>query len=106
MNSVSNIFQSLPDHLPEEVFEDIAKTDAIRIERILSHGHSSPESGWYDQTENEWVMVLQGCGTLEFENGETLVLRQGDHLTIPAHKKHRVASTTKDEITIWLAVFY
>ena len=106
MNSVGNLFQSLPEHLPDEVFEDIVKTDAIRIERILSYGHSSPESGWYDQTENEWVMVLKGTGTLEFENGEIVVLQQGNYVTIPAHKKHKVASTSKDEVTIWLAVFY
>ena len=31
-----------------------------KIERIVSRGHASPEDFWYDQEENEWVMVVKG----------------------------------------------
>jgi cupin 2 domain-containing protein len=41
----------------------------VRIERILSRGHASPESGWYDQDEHEWVIALRGRGRLEFDDG-------------------------------------
>jgi cupin 2 domain-containing protein len=51
------------------------------------------------------VIVLKGAARLEFEDG-TLEMRPGDYVNIPAHKKHRVAWTTPDEPTIWLAVHY
>ncbi|MCW8333436.1 cupin domain-containing protein [Vibrio paucivorans] len=103
---MSNVFSNLPSNLPEEIFEDLVATDNVRIERILSHGQSSPESGWYDQDENEWVIVLQGQGIIEFEGGRTVTLNSGDHINIKAREKHKVAGTAKDEITVWLAVFY
>ncbi|USD67553.1 cupin domain-containing protein [Vibrio sp. SCSIO 43136] len=102
----SNIFSQIPNDLSEEVFEDIVKNPHVRIERIVSYGHSSPETGWYDQEENEWVMVLKGQGVLEFEDGRIVVLESGDYLNIKAHEKHKVAATKADEETIWLAVFY
>ena len=103
---IVNILRDLPNQLFVETFEDILKTPNIRIERILSHGHSSPEEGWYDQDENEWVMVLKGEGILEFEDGKVVTLREGDYVNIPAHVKHKVAGTAPDEVTVWLAVFY
>ncbi|MAD88482.1 MAG: cupin [Pseudoalteromonas sp.] len=103
---IKNLLNSLPNNLQEEAFEDLIKTDSVRIERIVSHGHSSPETGWYDQDEHEWVMVLEGFGVLEFESGECITLEQGDSLNIPAHKKHKVKQTSKQQPTIWLAVFY
>lgn len=101
-----NLFDHLPVRLEAECFQDLVKSDTVRIERILSHGQSSPESGWYDQDEHEWVMVLQGRGRVEFEGGAITELGPGDHLNLPAHQKHRVAWTDPDQITVWLAVFY
>jgi cupin 2 domain-containing protein len=37
---------------------------------------------------------------------ESVDLKPGDHINIPAHKKHRVEWTTPNEPTVWLAVFY
>ena len=105
MNPI-NIFDSLPKDLSEEVFEDIVNSNSVRIERIVSKGHSSPENGWYDQDENEWVMVVKGRATLQFEDGSICELSAGDYVNIPAHIKHKVAWTTPDEVTVWLAVFY
>lgn len=59
---MANLFADIPAELAREVFEEIIATDTIRIERIVSHGHSSPASGWYDQQEHEWVLVLAGYG--------------------------------------------
>ncbi|MGF1755137.1 cupin domain-containing protein [Vibrio makurazakiensis] len=101
-----NLLSDIPSQLPDEIFEDLVATPNVRIERILSKGHSSPEQGWYDQSENEWVMVLQGTGTLVFEDGRQIVLNTGDYINIPAHDKHKVASTDEEQVTVWLAVFY
>ncbi len=65
-----NIFSSIPEHIQEEIFKDLLKTDHIRIERILSQGQASPAKGWYDQAEHEWVMVLEGSGVLLLKTAE------------------------------------
>lgn len=101
-----NLFSEIPNQLNEEVFQDLLKNDTVRIERILSKGQSSPENGWYEQDENEWVLVLSGAGRLLFDDGEEVELKAGDYLHIPAHKKHKVAWTDPEEVTIWLAIFY
>ncbi|MCG5500624.1 cupin domain-containing protein [Ectothiorhodospira lacustris] len=106
MHKALNIFDSLPKDLKSEVFEDIVRSSPVRIERIVSKGHASPDSGWYDQDENEWVMVVEGKASLIFEDGSKCDLSAGDYINIPAHVKHKVAWTDPDEITVWLAVFY
>ena len=103
---VDNIFTKLPDELEAEVFDTLVSGNSIRIERILSQGHRSPASGWYDQDEHEWVVVLQGSARLEFEGKGEIALGAGDHVLIPAHARHRVTWTDPERITVWLAVFY
>jgi cupin 2 domain-containing protein len=75
---------------------------SVKIERIASRSYSSPPGFWYDQDEDEWVMVMRGEATLEFEGGELVRMKEGDYVTIPRHVKHRVQQT--DLKTIWLAV--
>lgn len=103
---MGNLFHAIPEKLENECFEDLLKGESIRIERIVSKGHQSPETGWFDQTENEWVLVLEGSGRIEYENGSGVLLEKGDYLNIPKHTKHRVAWTEPNRATIWLAVFY
>ncbi len=103
---IKNLFQSIPTDLSEEVFETLALGSQVKIERIISKGHSTPENDWYDQEQDEWVMVLQGHGILEFENGVDKAMKAGDAMNIPAHTRHRVKWTVPNEETIWLAVFY
>lgn len=104
---VKNLFSDLPTACPEELADTLAAGPAVRIERIVSTGQASPEEFWYDQEEHEWVVVLRGEAGLLFE-GETEPrhLLPGDHVNIPAHRKHRVAWTAAQEPTVWLAVFY
>ena len=79
----------------------------MRIERIVSQGHASPEGFWYDQDQHEWVLVLKGAARLRLQDEEQPVkMMPGDFINIPAHKKHRVEWTTSDEPTIWLAVHF
>lgn len=100
-----NLFADLPSALPDELVQTLAAAPGVRIERIVSHGHASPEGFWYDQDEAEWVVVLKGAARLRFEDNE-IEMRPGDHITIPAHQRHRVEWTIPDEPTVWLAVFY
>jgi cupin 2 domain-containing protein len=93
--------------MPEELVETLAEGKHVRIERTVSTGQASPEGFWYDQEESEWVVVLKGEARLLFEgDARPIHLEPGDHVTIPAHRRHRVEWTTPDEPTVWLAVFY
>ena len=100
-----NLFADLPSHLPDELTTILLEAADVRIERIVSHGHVSPDGFWYDQDQHEWVIVLKGAARLRFEDG-TVEMNPGDFINIPAHKRHRVEWTTPDEATIWLAVHY
>ena len=102
-----NVFKNIPDELTEEFFETIAETKNIRIERIVSSGHASPGGFWYDQAENEYVLLLQGSAALRFKDKkDSMVMHPGDHIIIPKHVKHRVEWTDPDRDTVWLVVFY
>jgi cupin 2 domain-containing protein len=103
--NIGNLLADLPARLPEELIETLAENRHVRIERIVSHGHASPEGFWYDQDQHECVVVLKGEARLLFEN-QTIEMKPGDFVNIPAHRKHRVEWTTPDEPTIWLAVHY
>lgn len=109
---IGNIFSALPPFSADtargasEIFEDILRSNTLRIERIISQGQSSPAVGWYDQDENEWVMVLEGAACILLEDGSERRLEKGDYLTLPAHTKHKVSWTDPDRLTVWLAVFY
>lgn len=88
-----------------EVLEDLENLSGLRVERIVSEGHASPEGFWYDQGDPEWVALIQGAAELEFEDGRRRPLKAGDWLTIPAHERHRVAYTSSDPPCVWIAVF-
>jgi cupin 2 domain-containing protein len=101
----TNVFDDFPPTLPDELFTTLLESANVRVERIVSQGHSSPEGFWYDQDQHEWVILLKGAARLRFED-ETVEMKSGHIINIPAHKKHRVEWTTPDEPTIWLAVHY
>lgn len=102
-----NLFSDIPSDLTEEFSETLLRSDHLRIERIVSRGHSSPVDFWYDQDEHEWLIVLTGHGVLRFQDTDELVeIYPGNHINISAHRKHRVEATDPDHETVWLAVFY
>lgn len=102
-----NIFDNINRDAPDEIFETILQTENVRIERIVSTGQNSPDDFWYDQDENEWILILQGRAALRFKDeSEDRVLEVGDYVHIAAQVRHRVIWTSADEPTIWLAVFY
>ena len=105
-NNKSNIFTEIPNQIKEELFEDLLIKDNIKIERIVSHGHSTENDEWYDQDQDEWVILLQGQAVISFEGKDDIELSTGDYLNIPAHQKHMLKWTVPNEKTIWLAIHY
>ena len=104
-----NIFENVLIDKENEEFRDILKSKNLRIERIVSNGQNSPNDFWYDQDENEFVLLLQGDAILEIEKENNIIeleLKKGDYINIEANVKHRVKYTSLNETTIWLAVFY
>jgi len=102
-----NLFAALPPPGSEEAFETLLESAALRIERIVSHGHASPEGFWYEEEEGEWVVLLQGAADLQFAGEEApRRLAPGDWVDIPPRTRHRVAWTDPDRPTVWLAVHY
>lgn len=102
-----NLFDGIPDELPKELIQTLCANDQVRIERIVSHAHASPAGFWYDQSEHEFVLLVQGRAGLRIAGREAvLVLAPGDYLLLPAHRKHRVEWTEPEVDTVWLAVFF
>ena len=89
-----------------EQIDVLAQGAQWRLERIHSCNASSAEGHWYDQEEQEWVLVLRGSARLQFEDEPGLRdLCVGDLLYIAPHRRHRVVSTDPDPGTLWLALF-
>lgn len=105
MPSLKSLLNDIPPTLPEELCQTLLQKPTLRIERILSQGHQSPTDFWYDQDQDEWVLLVEGQARLSFANGESTTLHAGDYLLIPAHCKHRVDWTPADRVTIWLAIY-
>ncbi|ROS04747.1 cupin 2 domain-containing protein [Sinobacterium caligoides] len=113
---LSSLFAGLPGVGAEsEHFQLLLEHSGCRFERIVSRGQTTPLvteaenflfDGWYDQPNEEWVLLLAGEAELAFDTGAIERLKIGDCLLIPAHCKHRVSYTATDETTVWLAVFF
>jgi cupin 2 domain-containing protein len=103
---LKNIFHNIPIAATAEIFDPLLQHNNITIKRIVSSGQTAPESGWFDQPENEWVLVLQGMAEITFDDGSIVAMETGDFLNIPAGRKHKVTKTSDQPNTIWLAVHY
>ncbi len=103
---MNNLLESIPQNLDNEVFEKLIESDNVRIERIISKGHTSPKSGWYDQKQQEWVVLVKGKAVIAFADKPSVTLLAGDYISLQAHEKHRVDWTDPDIETIWLAVHF
>jgi cupin 2 domain-containing protein len=101
-----NLLESLPDPAAGEAVDPIASGRDVRVERIVSRGHRSPDGFWYDQDEAEWVLLLRGSARLALADGRTVDLVPGTWAHLEAHERHRVEWTDPDRDTVWLAVFH
>lgn len=106
MSELANLFDALPDASSGEVFTELLNRPGIRVERIVSKGQVSEPGFWYEQSEHEWLIVLQGSAQLSYETGVSQALGVGDYCLIEAGVKHRVSYTSENPECIWLAVFF
>ena len=49
---INNLFNDIPNKIPDEIVECILKTQILTIERIISKGHNTPAGQNYDQDNN------------------------------------------------------
>jgi cupin 2 domain-containing protein len=104
---MTSLWDGLPDRGSQETVDMLAEGMGVRIERIVSTGQVTPPGQWYDQDLHEWVVLLRGRAALSFEGSpDVLTLEPGDHVAIPAHRRHRVEWTDPSQPTVWLAVHY
>ena len=105
-----NLWRALPEPGGAEDIAILLRRPGMRIERIVSQAHASPPGFWYDQDEDEFVLLVSGAATLSIRNAanetRTVRLGPGDWLHLPAHCAHRVEATAPDQPTLWLAVFF
>jgi cupin 2 domain-containing protein len=85
-----------------ELFEDLLRRPGLRVERIVSRGHTTPPDQPYVQGWDEWVLVLRGSARLLVEDQGEMLLEPGAHRLIPAGTPHWVTHTA--DPTIWLAI--
>ncbi len=107
MSLCGNLFGKITDASFKEQFKTLIKRDGLRIERIISRGQITPQGEWYDQSWNEWVLLLKGEALIRIENEcEPHRLSAGDWIMLPRHCRHRVDWTIPDQETIWLALHW
>ena len=101
---MKNLYQIPEDaDRSKECFETILTgSGGLLVERIISHGQTTPKDSWYDQPRDEWVMVLEGSARLAFDDGREAALSRGDQLFIPKQARHRVVSASSP--CLWLAI--
>ena len=100
---MKNFFDTNGNISSTEIFENVIVGDNLRVERIISHGQTTPPGEWYNQEQDEWVLVLQGEARIAYMDGSDITLCKGEHLFLPRHKKHRISYTSTP--CLWLAVF-
>lgn len=100
---MSNLYVRPSGDLSAEIEEPLCERDGVRLVRIWSTGQTSEI---YDQDEHEWVSVLKGEATLRFpdEDGAVLTLAAGDHVFLPAHRRHQVTYTS--DPCLWLCAYW
>ena len=102
-----NLFANLPGPRPGELGEVLLAGAGVTLERIISTGQATPPGHWYEQEQQEWVILLRGSAALRFEGeADLLVMGPGDWVEIPAHRRHRVEWTDPAGATVWLALHH
>lgn len=101
-----NLFKhSITKSNQQEVFDTLFESQYLKIERIITLLPFEKPGEWYDQEQDEWVLLLKGEAELEFKNEGICKLFAGDFIFIQAHKIHRVRRTNPDTPCKWLALF-
>ena len=82
-----------------ETLTELLQHKNITINRIVSNRLEN--GSWYDQDEDEWLLLVEGVAILLIDDEEK-TLKAGDTLFIPAHELHKVISTSDN--ALWLTV--
>jgi cupin 2 domain-containing protein len=107
MIALANLNAFAPPPSGGEALQTLLETRSLRIERIVSLAHSTPQGEWYDQQQDEWVILLQGSAGLQIDGQpQVLILQPGDYCYLPAHCRHRVAWTDAQQPSVWLALHF
>lgn len=93
-----NLFADVDAPLRGERAEDLVSWGRLTMERLISA--ESENGGEYNQSWDEWVVLLRGSATLVVA-GDALDLRAGDWIWLPAHTPHTVTRTSAG--ALWLA---
>ena len=96
-----NLYKLPNPSLDTEHFQTLFHNPFLKIEAIRSHLTKAGE--WYDQEEDEWVVLIRGNAQLQVKN-EVVTLQEGDSLFLPKRTPHQVLNTSED--ALWLGVFY
>ena len=94
-----NLFEYSKPQTGSEVLTELFNNKKIAINRIVSN--EIEDSGWYEQEEDEWFVLIEGEALLELDN-EVLPLKKGDNMFIPAFTLHRVKKTSAT--ALWVTV--
>lgn len=101
---MANLFNINDLNNSEEQSEYIIHNENFALERIVSFGHPSPDGYWYDQPHTEWVALLKGEATIEYQDESIKTMMAGEHVIIPEGLRHRVKSVSED--AVWIAIHY
>src|SRR5437764_14870447 len=72
-----------------------ASAGALRAQVMKSSQGMSRPTGWhYHECDGQFVYVLKGWVDLEFEDGRTLRIEEGDSLFIPGYLRHNEIRTS------------
>jgi cupin 2 domain-containing protein len=96
---IANLFADTTAPERGERFATLLAHRNLVVERIVSSDVLAAQE--FFQPQDEWVVLLRGDATLEV-TGETVPLRAGDYLFLPAHTRHKVLRASKG--ALWLAV--
>ena len=96
---IENLFAGATPPSRGERFETLLAHRNLVVERIVSSSSITPSE--QVQTQDEWVALVRGEALIEMA-GESVALRSGDCLFIPAGTPHTVRSVS--EGALWLAV--
>lgn len=103
----SNLLEGACPAAGQETTNVLLEQSGLRLERIHSCQATSPAGFWYQQSEHEWVLLLQGSAQLQFEDEPTArQLCRGDSLWIEAGRRHRVVATDPAPGCVWVALFW
>lgn len=94
-----NLYENIKFSKKEEIIDYFFQNEKYTVERILSSGQTT---GFMDQIEDEWVILLEGEASIMYEDDTVVYLKRGDALFIPAHCIHRVSKTSEN--CIWIAI--